>query len=187
MNDKIKGIFTIVFLITIGIILRCLPHPPNFTPIGAIALFGGIYLSKKVAISMPILAMIISDFFIGPYDIELMLCVYGGFIFMVFLGSWLKKYKKYNAVLIGSLASAFLFFVITNFAVWIFTPWYSNNLSGLSLCYAMGLPFLKNDLIGTLFYTGILVGSYEFANLLIKKYSKFFCRQFIFKEKDAIT
>jgi len=169
---KILELFVALALIATGVAFRFLPHLPNFTPIGAIALFGGVYLSRRMAIAMPILAMAISDFFIGSYEIKLMMAVYGSFVLTVFLGFWLKRFKKYHAAWAGSLASAFLFFAITNFAVWVFTPWYPSNLAGLIQCYVMALPFLKNDLMGTLFYTGIFFGMYELAGLLIKKYVK---------------
>jgi len=148
-----------------------LPHPPNFAPITAIALFGGVYLSRKIAFTLPIVAMVISDIFIGYYEIKLMICVYTAFLLCVMLGFWLKKHKKWQTILGSSVLSALIFFILTNFAVWIFTPWYAKTLSGIIQCYVMALPFFKNTLLSSLFYTTIFFGVYEIVEVWIRKRS----------------
>ena len=140
-----------VIFVLIGVSLRLLPHPPNFTPVAAIALFGAVYLSKKIAFSLPLIIMFISDIFIGAYEPKLMIFVYGSFVLCVGLGFWLKKYNKLSAALGGSVLSALIFFFLTNFAVWAFTPWYAKTFSGIIQCYLMALPFLKNTLLGNFF------------------------------------
>lgn len=166
---KFLELFLAVFLILIGVSLRLLPHPPNFAPITAIALFAGAYLSKKTALVLPIAAMVISDIFIGYYQMSLMAAIYGSFLFCVFLGFWLKRNKKWHKVGISAILGAVLFFLITNFAVWVFAPWYQKSFEGLIQCYFMALPFFRNTLLGNLFYTTLFFGVYELVRVLIRK------------------
>ena len=158
-----------LLFILIGVILRLLPHPPNFAPIAAIALFGGVYLSRKAAFLLPILIMIISDIFIGYYEPKLMASVYGSFLLCVALGFWLKRHKKWYTVLGSSIFGSLIFFFLTNFAVWAFTPWYAKTISGLIQCYLMALPFFKNTLLGDLFYVAVFFGTCEAVEVWIKK------------------
>jgi len=166
-----KFIIALLFVL-IGVGLRLVPHAPNFTPIAAIALFAGVYFSKKIALTLPILAMLISDLFIGFYDIKLMAAVYGSFILCAILGFWLKKHKKWNTVTGAAFLSSGLFFIVTNFAVWLFSSWYTRSFSGLIQCYIMALPFLKNTLLGDLFYTAVFFGAYELSIALVDKILK---------------
>jgi len=167
-GEFLEFIFALIFIL-IGVSLRLLPHPPNFAPIATIALFGGVYLSKKVALILPIAAMTISDIFIGYYEPKLMVSVYGSFLLCVILGFWLKNHKKWYTVLGSSILGAVLFFLITNFAVWAFTPWYTKDFSGILQCYLMALPFFKNTLLGDLFYVATFFGVYEIVEVWIRK------------------
>lgn len=162
-------IIIFVILVLWGLSFRLLPHPWNFTPIGAISLFSGFYFRKKYAIFAPILAMFLSDIFLGFYDFKLMISVYGSFCLISLIGILIKKRKNLKTILAGSLSASILFFLITNFAVWKFTNWYPNNLSGLIQCFILGLPFFKNTLMGDLFYTSILFGAYEMVSILAKR------------------
>lgn len=163
-----------------GAALRLLPHPPNFAPIAAIALFGGVYLSKKFALAIPILAMLVSDVFLGFYEPLLMVSVYGSFVLCGLVGSWLRRRKKWYTLLGGSLACSVLFFVITNFAVWAFTPWYEKTLAGFVQCYIMALPFFRNTLLGDVFYVTVFFGTYELVRVWIKS-------RFKIPEKVSVT
>lgn len=155
-----------IFMIIGGAALRVLPHEPNFAPIAAIALFGGVYLNKKYAIILPLAAMIISDFFLGFHDT--LLYVYGAFLLTGVMGLWLRKHKNVGTVFGTALTSSLLFFLITNFGVWA-QGMYARDLSGLMQSYIMGLPFLRNTLLGDLFYTGVFFGSYEMIRSLYLK------------------
>lgn len=166
---RVLDFFIVLFLILIGAFSRLLPHPPNFTPIAAIALFGGVYFSKKTALILPLAAVIISDIFIGYYNIGLMISVYLIFLLVVILGFWLKKNKKWYTILGSSLSASVLFFILTNFAVWVFTVWYPKNIPGLTECYLMALPFFKNTLLGDMIYVFLFFGVYEAIRILIKK------------------
>jgi hypothetical protein len=141
----------------------------NFTAVGAIALFSGYYFKdKRMAFAVPMLIMLLSDWYIGFYDWKLLLSVYLSFALIVLLGIMIKD-KKWFVALPVSLIGTVLFFLITNGAVWAFTPWYPHTLSGLILCYVEGLPFVKNNFLGDLTYTFLFFGTAELAIFLSKK------------------
>lgn len=152
-----------------GVSLRFLPHAPNFTPIGALALFGGAYFSKRTALLLPILAMLASDFLIGFYEVKIMLSVYLSFMLSAVLGFWLRKNQKWSRVLGLSVFSAILFFLITNFAVWAFSLWYPKTFAGLLQSYLMGLPFFKATLLGNLFFASCFFGAYKVIKILASR------------------
>ena len=168
----------VALLITLGLISRLLPHPANFAPIAAIAIFGGLYLPKRWAIVLPVVAMFVSDIFIGFYTWQIMLAVYGSFAIVGLIGLMIRKNKKFHTVLGGTILGSIIFFLITNFAVWAFGAMYAHNFAGLLQCYAMAIPFFKNTILGDLFYTGILVGAFEvltkftsYSNIIISRTS----------------
>jgi len=168
-KNKINKIVIFVILVSLGSMFRLLPHPWNFTPIAAIALFSGVYLGKKYAFFAPILAMFLSDIFLGFYSWKLMLTVYGSFALIGLIGLVMKKYKSLETILAGSLSGSVLFFLVTNLAIWQFTNWYPRTLSGLIQCYILALPFFRNALLGDLFYNGIFFGVYESVLVLIRR------------------
>jgi len=168
-KEKNIEFIVILFFVLIGVSLRLVPHAPNFAPIAAIALFGGVYFSKKIALILPVLAMLISDIFLGFYDPKLMVFVYGSFILCAVLGFWVKNHKKWYVIGESVILSSILFFIITNFAVWAFSPWYVKTFSGLIHCYIMALPFFKNSLLGDVFYGFVFFSSYELARIWIRK------------------
>jgi len=160
---KQKYTLLIITLIVVGFTLRLLPHPANFAPIMALALFSGLYLPKRLNIIIPVVAMLISDIFLGFYSLPIMFSVYASFILATLLGTWLKKYKNIKNVILTTFAGSFLFFLVTNFSVWAFGTMYTHNLPGLMQSYYMALPFFRNSLLGDLFYVGIFVGVAEMA------------------------
>lgn len=154
------------FLILVGAALRLLPHAPNFVPISAIALFGGTYLNKKIALIVPIAAMVASDYFIGFDSAASRAAVYGSFIFSGFIGLWLRNNKSVLNIIGGTLLSSILFYLITNL-VWFYPPtMYDHTLFGQIQSYVNALPFFRNTLLGDLFYVGVMFGSFE----LVKRY-----------------
>jgi len=157
-----KKYLPIYLLILLGIICRFLPHPANFAPIAALALFGGLYLPKKWSIVLPMAVMLASDLFIGFYTWQIMLSVYLSFALMVGVGLLVRNNKKFHTVLGGTLAGSIIFFILTNASVWAFGTMYTHDFSGLISSYYAALPFFRNSLLGDLFYTAILVGGYEF-------------------------
>ncbi len=168
-ETPLKLIFALSFVL-IGVFSRLLPHPPNFTPLTAIALFSGTYLTGKTALLIPLVTMISSDLILKSYyDLPVMISVYGSFLAAALLGLWLRKHKNWGTIGAIATLSSLLFFAITNFAVWAFTPWYAKNFPGLIQCYLLALPFLKNTLLGDIFYTGCFFGLYELAVVWLKE------------------
>jgi hypothetical protein len=156
--------FTFVALIT-AVAVRLLPHIPNFTPLGAFALFIGVFVARKYwwGLLLPLFAMFLSDLFIGFYDFRLMAVVYGSFLAYTGFGILVAKRKSTATVLLGSMGGAVLFYLTTNFAVWAFSTWYPHTIQGLMLSYTLALPFFKYTFLGDLFFTSILFGVYELA------------------------
>ena len=149
-----------IALIVIGIALRFLPHTPNFTPVAAIAIFGGVYLNKKYSLIVPLALMMASDFFIGFHNVVLF--TWGSFALIALLSSRLKKHKNILGIAGASIFSSLLFYLITNFGVWAM-GWYPRTLEGLVNCYVMGLPFLRDFTVATFVYSFAFFGIYEFA------------------------
>lgn len=141
-----------------AVFMRLIPHIPNVAPIGALALFSGATLPGLGGLLIPLLAMSLSDYFLGfhatiPY-------VYGSFALIVGIGYIIHKKVTPLRVATGSLLGSVLFFIITNFGVWVTSPMYEKNVGGLLKSYMMGLPFFRNTVIGDLFYNAIFFVGY---------------------------
>jgi hypothetical protein len=143
--------------------LRIFPHPMNFAPIGALALFGGAYFSsRRAAIAVPLLSLMAGDLVTGFH--RLMLYVYASFLVSVAIGFLLRRKKSASRVGAATAAGAIQFFLITNFAVWTSSIGnYPRNLGGLAACYFAGLPLLWNTLTGDAFFVALLFGGMAFA------------------------
>lgn len=168
------NLITAVLLILFAALSRLLPHPMNFAPITAIALFSGAYLNKKYAFVIPIIALLISDAIIGFYPY--IYWVYGTILLIGIVGFWLKSHiqnvsgaKKAGYIAGTALVSSVIFFIVTNFGVWTSGMYYEMNWSGLAQCYAMAIPFFKNSLLGDVVYTGAMFGVYEIITKTVKK------------------
>lgn len=161
ITSRKKIIILSILLITVGIAGRLLPHMWNFTPIVAVALFAGVYLGRRYMILLPLLAMIVGDFFLGFYDARLMLSVYGSFALVGVFSYFIRKQKNVTTIMIASMSASTLFFLITNFVAWKITPWYSSDISGLMQSYTLAIPFFRSMLIGDLVFTGAFFGVYE--------------------------
>jgi hypothetical protein len=153
-----------LMIVIIGIAMRLVPHPANVAPVAAIALFAGTYLNKKWALWVPLVIMMISDLVIGLHDVVAF--TWGSFVLVALLGTWLKQHKNIVNVGVASVAASVLFFMITNFGVWL--AWYPTTLQGLTQCYTLALPFYRNTLIGDLLYVVVFFGIYECAARLVK-------------------
>lgn len=160
------------FFILLGAAMRVMPHAANFAPIGAIALFGGVYLSRKQALVIPMAAMIISDFFIGFDSLQSRLMIYGSFLLIGLIGLWVKKHKNVFSVIGGSLLGSVLFYLITNCVIFYSTKMYPHTWAGQMLSYTNALPFFRNTILGDLFYVGVLFGSYELVKYFKHDYSR---------------
>ncbi|MEM6316819.1 MAG: DUF6580 family putative transport protein [Bacteroidota bacterium] len=167
------GVITLIILAAVA--SRLVPHPSNFSPLGAIALFGAAHFARRwLAWLIPIAATWLSDLFINnvvyaQYYPEFtwfysgFYWQYGAYLFIVLLGLLLyKKHISLGNVLGGAIGAGLLFFLISNFGVWVGGTMYPKTFSGLIACYAAGIPFLKGTLMGNLFYSSLLFGSYYF-------------------------
>lgn len=155
--------YIIIALILFGIAIRLSPHLPNATPITALTFTSSMFLSKRWAFLIPLGALALSDMIIGFYDWRIMMSVYGSFACIGFFSFITKKYSDIPTVLATVTGSAVFFFLVTNASVWAFSPWYEKNISGLLYAYELGLPFLRNMLIGDLIYTLTLVSIFKFV------------------------
>src|ERR1700722_838062 len=136
--------------------LRIVPHPMNFAPIGALALFGGAYFSsKRAAVAVPLLSLIAGDIFTGFHP--LIPYVYASFLVSVAIGFWLRRKKSAARIGGATVAGAIQFFLITNFALWASSIGnYPKNAGGLAECYIAGLPLFWNTLTGDAFYVALV-------------------------------
>lgn len=157
----------IIGMLLAATVIRLFPHEPNFTPIGAMALFGGTYLiNKRLAVILPLLAMLVSDIALeiinGTGFHSTMLFVYGSFVLIASLGFFLRRRVQRQTIMVGSLVGSLIFFFVTNFGVWITAHgFYPFTAAGLVDCYIAGIPFFKGTVMGDLFYNLILFGSYS--------------------------
>lgn len=152
-------VLVIAGIIIFAAVMRLVPHYPNFTPIAAIALFGGAHLGRKwLAFFIPLFALFVSDMIIGFHGF--MIPVYVSFALVVLLGQLMKNNVRVSTVLGGALASSVLFFLITNFAVWAGSPFYPQTFAGLMQSYTMAIPFFHSSVLGDLFYSGVFFGGF---------------------------
>ena len=143
--------------------IRLAPHPMNFAPIGALALFGGAYFSsKRQALAIPLLSLIVGDFITGFHP--LIPFVYGSFLVSVSIGFWLRPKRSSPRIGLATLAGAVQFFLVTNFALWASSIGsYPKTASGLEACYVAGIPLFWNTLAGDAFYAALLFGGMALA------------------------
>lgn len=177
MREKIDLRFGVICLmILLAAFSRVIPHMYNFSPLGAIALFGAAHFSRKwQAFLIPIAATWVSDLFLNNiiytrYYPEFtwfysgFYWMYGTYLLIAVAGILIFRKVTLPRVIGGALASTAIFFLVTNLICWPGSTVYAQNLSGLATCYAAGLPFLKGTLLGNLFYCGVLFGGYALAS-----------------------
>jgi hypothetical protein len=152
-------------IIALAAALRIAPHPWNFTPVGAMALFSGAVIkNRRLAFVVPLLALFLGDIFIGFH--KLMPIVYASFLVSVAIGFWLRDRRTAGRITAATLAGAIQFFLVTNFAVWAFGLTYPRTTAGLIACYAAGIPFFWNTLAGDAVYAVLFFGTFALAERL---------------------
>jgi hypothetical protein len=143
-------------LIVLGVVARLVPHPPNATPVMAIALFGGTYLARRWAILLPMAILVASDLVLGWHpDIAFK---YAAFALTGTLAFWIRPSPTPGRILTAAVAGSLLFFVVTNVGVWAAGGLYPPTPAGLRECFVLALPFYRNTLMGDLAYTAALFG-----------------------------
>lgn len=188
--SNIKKILFPLLIILSAVLIRLFPHAPNFTPIAAMALFGGTYLNKKYSVAIVFLALILSDYlllYIHPFASQFIniskiypplalihgstLLVYGCLLVTAGVGIWLSSHKSLKNIITASLFSSILFFLVTNFNFFYPASLYPKTFNGMIESYIMALPFFKNTLFGDLFYTSLFFGGIELLVKLSKRES----------------
>ena len=166
-------------LIVLAAMTRLLPHPPNFAPITAMAVFGAIrYGNRRTAVIAPLLALLISDLIRevlyrqglapqwGLY--RGMWVVYGTTALIVLMGRLARGTRSPTTIAATTLAGSCVFFVVTNFAVWAGGSLYPHTSEGLSMCYVAAIPFFRNALLGDFTYAVVLFGVWALAEARFK-------------------
>jgi hypothetical protein len=169
-SPTVSGPLLLGGMIVLAALSRLLPHPPNFSPVEAIALFGGAYFAKRsAAIWVPLAAMFVSDLALGLMNGGIYwsyflsagyLLVYLCIALSAVLGFGLRGRVGVLRVGAYSLLGSVLFFVVTNFGAWLGSPMYPQTGAGLAAAYVAGIPFFQWTLLGTLFYSALLFGSF---------------------------
>ncbi|MCA9074990.1 MAG: hypothetical protein KDA93_08160 [Planctomycetaceae bacterium] len=171
---KHTSLWLIACMILAAAITRVLPHPPNFTPLGAMALFAGAtYRDRRLALLVPLAALLLSDYLIGQvmgtgfgfYSSQIF--VYAAFVMITLLGRVLTNHRRSPLRIVGmSLAVSTLFFVVTNLGVWIASGMYPRTVAGFSQCFVQAIPFFGNTVAGDLVYVTVLFGGLAFVESL---------------------
>jgi len=154
---------TAIFLTTVGLLSRFIPHPPNAVPLGAIALYAGARLPRRMALLIPVLVLFVSDVVINlglgyPFYPASQLTTYATFMAVAALGSLLPKDAGVPARMGMSVVASTVFFLVSNFAVWVEGSGYGlpHTLPGLVSNYVLGLAFYRNSLLADLIGTASL-------------------------------
>lgn len=167
--------FALAGMILTAAASRLIPHPPNFTPIAAMALFSGARLADpRQAFLVPLTAMFLSDLAIGILSGDLRVglhpllpVIYASFALIVCLGLWLRNRQSVLSIAAATLAGSVLFFVLTNFGVWAFGSGYPKSAAGLVACSVAAIPFFRNALLGDAFYAMALFGGLALAERFV--------------------
>jgi hypothetical protein len=159
MTTNHARLIAILSAIFIAAVMRLVPHPPNVSPIGAMALFGGAYFGRRaLAFVAPLAAMLLSDAILGfhsgmPY-------VYGSVALIVLVGWAVARRKTALTIAAAAVASSVLFFAVTNFGTWATGELYPQTLAGLGACFVAAIPFFQNTLAGDLIFSALLFGGF---------------------------
>lgn len=166
MTDNRTRLLVLLSAILIAALLRLVPHPPNFTPIGAMALFSGAYLGRRwLAFAAPLGALLLSDLILGFYPGVAF--VYAATALAVLIGWALTRRRSLIGVTAAAVASAILFFLVTNLGMWLFSGFYPVTQAGLVACFVAAIPFFQNSLAGDLVFSALLFGGWALAERAI--------------------
>jgi hypothetical protein len=172
MKNLNYSTITLSGLVLLTALYRIVPfHPANFTPVTAIALLGSAYFTRKwMAFVIPFAIMFLSDLVIGLHNE--MPGVYISYAMIIGLGFMLRSKVKPLTVIAASLASSVIFFVVTNFYVWFHSPYYTQDMAGLMICYYGALEFFRNSILADLIFTIIFFAGFEYARFKFPKLKK---------------
>ncbi|MEX2597707.1 MAG: DUF6580 family putative transport protein [Salibacteraceae bacterium] len=167
-----KRIFVLAAIIIVAALTRLIPHPMNFTPLGAMALFGSAYFGRKgLGLLITMIAWMVSDLVLnnlvyassGGFTLftEGALYIYGSIVLIYLLGKHVLNKVSIGRMLVGSVSASVIFFIVSNLGVWASGTMYPLSVEGLVACYAAAIPFFQNTLAGDLAYAGLLFFLYE--------------------------
>lgn len=179
---NISSIHLVLGLILAGILSRLVPHAPNFTAVGATALFAGAVIRPSwLAFLLPLSILWITDLYLNNGMYKNMfpetytgwqwmgnVWVYLGFLIIVLLGKGFIQKIKLRNVILGSLLASVSFFMITNFGVWSGSPTWPQTPTGLAACYVFALPYFWNTLAADLLFSAVLFGTYVWSRKAFK-------------------
>lgn len=157
-RERATRSWVVLAFLLLGVASRLVPHPWNATPVMAIALFGGTHLSRRWAILLPLSIVALSDLVLGWH--RTIPFTWGAFLLTGFLAWWLRRRPTAGRILTASLAGSILFFVLTNFGVWVVGGLYPRTAAGFWECYVAAVPFFRSALMGDLVFTAVLFGGY---------------------------
>ena len=168
MTSTHTRLLALLSAIVVAAALRLVPHPPNFTPIAAMALFSGAYLGRRsLAFVAPFAAMLLSDAVLGFHPF--MWATYSSVALIVLIGWAVQARITVFRVGMAAVASSVLFFALTNFSVWLGSTVYPQSFAGLAACYVAAIPFFQNTVAGDLFYTALLFGGFALAEHFVPR------------------
>jgi hypothetical protein len=165
-NNPANGVRPLALSLTVmGAVLRLLPHPPNFAPVGGMSLYAGARLRGWQAFAVPLLLMAITDPLRGGYSIATPF-VYLSFMISVWIGRRLQATESPLRIGAACLICSTQFFLISNFGTWL--GWYQHTWSGLALAFTQAIPFFGRTLAGDLFYSGVLFGLHAWLSRTVR-------------------
>ena len=166
MTTNHARLFALLSAIAAAAALRLVPHPPNFSPIDAMALFSGAYLGRRLlAFVAPLAALLLSDLVLGFY--AGMWVQYLTVALVVLIGWGAMNRVSLVRVAGAAVASSVLFFLVTNFGTWALSGIYPLTVSGLAACYVAAIPFFQNTVAGDLFFSGLLFGGFALSERVV--------------------
>lgn len=164
MNEKRFAAVVAVVLVAMAAASRAVPHPWDFTPMIAVALFGGARLERAWAsVAAVVACLVIGDLAVGAFPYDGMAWVYGAMIAITLGGRLLRTRRGVVPAVIGGLAAGLVFFVVSNLGVWIGGGLYPHTAGGLADCYVAALPFYRNQVVGDVLFTAALFGLHALA------------------------
>lgn len=166
-NINTPRFYFITSAVVLAALTRFIPHEPNFTAVGAMALFAGVLMPNRwMSLLVPMITLLLTDLVLGFHNT--MWAVYGSFAIITMMGWMLSKRQNVMNMVGASVVAALFFFFATNAAVWMMdinspTPFFSADFTGLMACIDMGLPFLKNQILSQALFGVLLFGTYYLA------------------------
>ncbi len=164
-------------LVALGVVVRVVPHPWNFAPVGAISLFAGaVFDRRRYAIVVPLLAMFVGDSLLewvtGEGYHTLMPVIYATYALIATVGMLIREHRRSIVVVgLGAIASSTIFFAISNFAVWMRSAIYPHTGQGLLSCYVAAIPFYGNTLASDLLFSALLFGTFLWAERTFPRFA----------------